>query len=382
MTLPSVVPALKIAAIDLWAVRLPLHEPFVIAYGTAVDVPTVIVRIATADGHVGWGEGAPDQIVTGETWGGTVETLRRDLLPYVIGLDARDRAGVMHRMESLVGHTPTAKAAIDIALHDLVARAAGLPLWALLGGQARPHLEISRVVSMKDPDAMAADALRHVANGFRIVKLKVGDGENPRRDVARIAAVREAIGWDIGLKVDANQGWKTPGVAIQAIRGVAAHAPDYIEQPVLQWDIEGLAEVRRQTGAIIMADEACHGPREMLRIAQLRAADLVNIKLMKTGGLLGALAVNAIAETAGIRAQVGTMVESSIASAAGLHLAMALENVRTVEMGGPLMIAEEIGDLRACYDRNRITLRDAPGLGVSIDPAAVQRFSDGHWQFA
>jgi L-alanine-DL-glutamate epimerase-like enolase superfamily enzyme len=382
MTLPPAVPALPIAAIDLWAVRLPLHEPFVIAYGTQYDIPTVIVRIATADGHVGWGEGTPDQIVTGETWGGTVETLRRDLLPYVIGRDARDRAGVMHAMEALVGHAPTAKAAIDIALHDLVARAAGLPVWALLGGQARPHLEISRVVSIKTPEAMAADAVRHVENGFTTVKLKVGDATNPRRDVARIAAVREAIGWEIGLKVDVNQGWKTPGVAIQAIRGALAHGPDYIEQPVLQWDIDGLAEVRRQTGAIIMADEACHGPREMLRIVQQRAADLVNIKLMKTGGLLGALAVNTIAETAGIRAQVGTMVESSIASAAGLHLAMALENVKTVEMGGPLMIAEEVGDLRACYDRNRITLRDAPGLGVTIDPARVQRFSEGHWQFA
>jgi L-Ala-D/L-Glu epimerase len=378
----AALPPLPIATIDLWAVRLPLHEPFVIAYGTQYDIPTVIVRLRTADGAEGWGEGTPDQIVTGETWGGTVETLRRDLLPVVVGRDARDREGIMRALEAAVGGVPTAKAAVDIALHDLVARAAGMPVWALLGGKARDHLEISRVVSMKAPDAMAADAVRHVEAGFATVKLKVGDGANPRLDVARIAAVREAVGWDVGIKVDVNQGWKTPGVAIQAIRGALESGPDYIEQPVLQWDLEGLAEVRRQTGAIVMADEACHGPREMLRIAQLRAADLVNIKLMKTGGLLAALALNAIAETAGIRAQVGTMVESSIASAAGLHLATALENIRTVEMGGPLMIAEEVGDLRECYDRNRITLRDAPGLGVTIDPARVARFSEAHWTIA
>ena len=129
--------------------------------------------------------------------------------------------------------------------------------------------------------------------------------------------------------------------------------------------------MRRQTGATIMADEGCHGPREMLRVVALRAADLVNIKLMKCGGLLNALRVNAIAETAGIVAQVGTMVESSIASAAGLHLALALANVQTVEMGGPLMIADDIGDLVACYDRDRITLPDDPVSASSRTRRAV-----------
>ncbi len=156
--------------------------------------------------------------------------------------------------------------------------------------------------------------------------------------------------------------------------------PLYIEQPVAWWDLEGLAEVRQQTGAAIMVDEGCHGPREMLRVVAMRAADLVNIKLMKCGGLLNAMELNAIAETAGIGAQVGTMVESSIASAAGLHLALALANVQTVEMGGPLMLVEEIGDLRACYDRDQITLPDRPGLGIEVDEQAVRRFSDGWWE--
>jgi len=179
--------------------------------------------------------------------------------------------------------------------------------------------------------------------------------------------------------VDVNQGWRTPGVAIAAIRASLESRPDYIEQPVPQWDLEGLAEVRRQTGAVIMVDEGCHGPREMLRIAGLRAADLVNIKLMKCGGLGRAAGLNAIAETAGIGAQVGTMVESSIASAAGLHLAVSLANVRTVEMGGPLMLAADIGDAATWYDRDRITVPDAPGLGITIDEAALARFTEGRW---
>jgi L-alanine-DL-glutamate epimerase-like enolase superfamily enzyme len=120
----------------------------------------------------------------------------------------------------------------------------------------------------------------------------------------------------------------------------------------------------------------------MLRVATLRAADLVNIKLMKCGGLVGALKLNAIAETAGIVAQVGTMVESSIASAAGLHLALALANVRTVEMGGPLMLRDDLGDVRTWYDRDRITLPDRPGLGIEVDEPAVRRFSMDWWTVA
>lgn len=365
----------RVARIEVIPARLPLREPFVVAYAAMDDVPTIFVRVTTHGGLVGWGEATPDPNVTGETFASATAMLQADLAPALIGHDARDRETALHALDARVEVAPAAKAALDIALHDLVARAHNLPLWALLGGRSKPNLQISRVVSMKEPASMASDALQHVADGFKTVKLKVGDPGNPRLDVARIAAVREAVGPEIKIKVDVNQGWKTPGVAIPAIRAALASQPDYFEQPVAQWDIEGLAEVRRQTGATIMADEACHGVREMQRIVALRAADLVNIKLMKTGGLVNALRVNAIAEAAGITAQIGTMVESSIASAAGLHLAMALANVKTVEMGGPLMIPEEIGNLRSCYDRDTITLPDAPGLGIEIDESAVKRFS-------
>jgi L-Ala-D/L-Glu epimerase len=226
---------------------------------------------------------------------------------------------------------------------------------------------------------MAAAGMRHVADGFHTVKVKVGDPANPLLDASRVAAVREAVGPEIAIKVDVNQGWRSPGTAIAAIRAIAPSLPTYVEQPVLWWDMEGLAEVRRQTGVVIMIDEGCHGPRDMLRVVALRAADLVNIKLMKTGGILNALKLNAIAEAAGIPAQVGTMVESSIASAAGLHAAIAMTNVRTVEMGGPLMLAEDIGDVSAWYQRDVVTVPDSHGLGITIDIDRVRRFSDGWW---
>jgi L-Ala-D/L-Glu epimerase / N-acetyl-D-glutamate racemase len=363
---------LTIERIDIYPIRLRLHEPFVVSYATQEDIPTVLLRVTTADGQTGWGEATPDPNVTGETYHSTIAVLEHNLAPAVIGLDARDREGIVRAMNARIDAVPAAKAAVDIAVHDLVAKAAGLPLWALLGGRSKPHLTISRVVSIKAPDQMAADAQQHVRDGFETVKLKVGDAANWRLDVARVAAVRAALGPEIGIKIDVNQGWKTPGIAIPAIRQILASNPDYIEQPVDQHDIAALAEVRRATGAPIMADEAVHGVREMQRVVELRAADLVNIKLMKTGGLVNAMRVNAIAEAAGIAGQVGTMVESSIASAAGLHFAMAHANIKTVEMGGPLMIADDIGNLRQYYNHNRITLSDAPGLGVELDVGAIE----------
>ena len=376
---PTLSRFLIVREIEIIHLRLPLHEPFVIAYASYADVDSVLVRIVAADGTVGWGEATPDPNVTGETVEGTIATLRHALAPAVLGHDARNREAIGHALDARVEGVPAAKAAIDIALHDLVGHAHGLPVWALLGGRTKESLTISRVVSVKDPDAMAADAAAHVADGFRTVKLKVAAEANPALDIRRLAAVREAVGPDIGIKVDANQGWRTAAVAIAAIRGMTASAPDYIEQPVAWWDLDGLAEVRRQTGLAIMIDEGCHGPREMQRVVALRAADLVNIKLMKCGGLTRATTLNAIAETAGIVAQVGTMVESSIASAAGLHLALARANVHTVEMGGPLMLAEDIGNAATWYDRDQIRVPDRPGLGITVDETAVTRFAVGRW---
>src|SRR6478736_4779961 len=163
---------LAIAKIDLWAVRLPLHEPFVVSYVSQADVPTIIVRLQTGDSITGWGESTPDPNVTSETYGGTFETLRRDLLPAMLGRDGRDREAALLALDALVDNAPAAKASIDIALHDLIGRAAGVPVWALLGGRSKPHLEISRVISIKSPEAMAADARHHVESGFTTVKAK------------------------------------------------------------------------------------------------------------------------------------------------------------------------------------------------------------------
>ena len=364
----------EIVKIEIIPIELPLIEPFIISYGTSAKVESVLVRLTDRAGTIGWGEGTPDQTVTGET----PETVLRELSEIagsaLLGFDARRRDLATAELERLLPTSPTARCAIDIALHDLAGRTAGIPLWALLGG-SKSTLQISRVVSMRAPEQMAADALRHVADGFTTVKLKVGQRDDIATDIERVRQVRAAVGPDIGIKIDVNQGWVDADTAIEGMRAVRAFAPDYIEQPVDQHDLEGLAKARKQSGVRTMVDEACHGPADMLRVVQLEAADLVNIKLMKTGGLYAALAVDAIARTAGIGAQIGTMVESSIASAAGLHFAAARGNVQTVEMGGPIMLAEDIGPVRKWYDGRTITVPDASGLGIEIEMAQVRRYA-------
>jgi L-alanine-DL-glutamate epimerase-like enolase superfamily enzyme len=364
----------RITGVEIVPVKLPLLEPFVVSYGTFPDLATVLVRLETDGELTGWGEGTPDPHVTGETFEGVVATLRH-LAPALLGRDPLDRSAALRLLGSRLAGSPTAKAALDIALHDLAGRVAGLPVWALLGGRAREALSISRVISLKSPEAMAMDASRYVAAGFRTVKLKVGDAGDIRGDVRRVAAVREAVGPDIGIKIDVNSGWRTAGTAIGAARGIARYEPEYVEQPVDRRDLEGLAEVRRLCGVPVMADEAVLDARDALRAVRLRACDLINIKLMKCGGLLAALTLDAVAESAGVVCQVGTMVESSVASAAGLHLALALHNAATVEMGGPIMLAEDVGGLRAYYERDRVTVPDGPGLGVQPDEAILKRYA-------
>lgn len=364
---------MKITGVEIVPVELPLVEPFVVSYGSVRHVSSVLVRLETDEGLSGWGEATPDPMVTGETFGGAAATLEF-LAPALLGLDPINRLAAMHRVDARIRGAPATRAALDIALHDLAGRAAGLPVWALLGGRVRESLTVSRVVSLKAPEEMAADAERYVAAGFRTVKLKVGV-EDAASDVRRVEAVREAVGEEVGIKVDVNQGWRTVSRAVGAARGMARCRPEYVEQPVDRRDLTGLSEVRRMGGVPVMADEAVLDARDALRAVHERACDRINIKLMKTGGLVDALTLNAVAETAGIICQVGTMVESSLASAAGLHLALALRNAETVEMGGPILLAEDVGNLGSFYDQDRISLPDGSGLGVEPDEGVLSRYA-------
>jgi L-Ala-D/L-Glu epimerase len=148
-----------------------------------------------------------------------------------------------------------------------------------------------------------------------------------------------------------------------------------VEQPVARYEMQAMADVRRKTTIPVMADESVHGARDALRLIQLGACDLINIKLMKSGGLLRGLDVNAIAKTAAVACQIGSMVESAVATAAGLHLAAACEGLDTVEVAGPVMLADDLAEMRHLYDGDRVRLPEGPGLGIDIDERAVERLA-------
>ncbi len=365
---------MKITGIDWYAVRLPLLKPFIISYGTYSHVESIVVRLTTDTGLIGWGEATPDPYVTGESWASTTAMLRHDLLPLLRDQDPLAREAIHARLDGLVTGAPTAKAAIDLALWDLAGKECGLSVAALLGGPVRAALVWHATLSIAEPATMADEARAAVAAGHREIKMKVGAARLVD-DVARIMTVRAAVGPDVALMVDANQGWHDPATAIRAIQAIAPATPLWIEQAIRADDFAGLAAVRRATGIAQMADEGVHGARDGLRIVELHAADLINVKLMKTGGITEAVRLIAVCEAAGLRCMIGSMVESTIATAAGAQLALARHAVVANGLVGPVMLREDLAT-GLTYAEGALTIDpEAPGLGVVVDEERLARFA-------
>ncbi|MGG1658062.1 mandelate racemase/muconate lactonizing enzyme family protein [Brevibacillus sp. NRS-1366] len=362
---------MKIVSIEVFATQLPLLQPFIVAYDEFHELPSIMVKITTDTGIIGYGEGMPDPHVTGESFSSTYEMLAKDIAPLVIGQNPFDIEKIHRIMAEAVYAAPSAKAAIDIACYDAMGKAAGQPVYNLLGGKAHESLAVPYVVSILAPEEMARQAAQAVKDGYTCIKIKVGT--DPAVDVKRIRAVREAIGEHMQLRVDANQGWRNVATTMRVLKQVEDCQLEWIEQPVLADDLIGLAEVRQKTFIPVMVDEGLHGDKEMREVIVRQAADLINIKLMKCGGLYPALKLVAQAEMAGIGCQVGSMVESAVATAAGAHLSMTKDMIFSNEMVGPLMFSRDFGKLN--YDKYQLQLSDRPGLGVDVDEEAVRELS-------
>lgn len=354
---------LKITKIHVYAVKLPFRTPFVLAYETYKDMPSIIVKIETDSGLVGYGEGVADQHVTGETWESTFSIITEYLAPVLICENPFHLEKIHDEMEQIVHGAPTAKAAIDIACYDLIGKATNQPLYQLLGGLYYSSIVVPTVLGIDNPTKMAQEAKHAVQAGYSNIKIKVGT--DVQLDIERIRAVRQAIGPDVQLRVDANQGWQYEAVALNVLKEVEDCQIDWIEQPIIANNIKGLANIRQRTSIPIMIDEGLHNAQQMQQVIELNAVDFVNIKLMKCGGIYPALKLLAQAEAAGLRCIIGSMIESSIATAAGAHLAIAKKNIIGNEMGGPLIFSKDVASLR--YDGNLLHLSDEPGLGLLID---------------
>ncbi|MCA1055974.1 dipeptide epimerase [Rossellomorea aquimaris] len=361
-----------IKKINLYAIRLPLKQPFIISYHTYRDMPSIIVEMETDEGVTGYGEAVADEHVTGETWESTFQVLKHTLAPKLIGMDPFQIERIHERMDEAIYQAPTAKAAIDIACYDAMGKKLGQPVYQLLGGRYHEEFQLTHVLSIAEPEQMAGEAAGMLESGYRSFKMKVGT--DIEMDIERIRRVRERVGMAVPIRIDVNQGWKSSSHTLQAVRHLEGLNIDWLEQPVKADDLNGMARVKAMTDIPLMIDEGLKGMREMFDVIHKQAADKINIKLMKCGGIYPAVKLAHIAEMAGLDCQVGSMVESSIASAAGFHVAFSKKGITSVELTGPIKFSRDIGDLR--YDVPYIRLTDKEGLGVNVDRGVLEELTE------
>lgn len=357
---------MKITGISLGEIALPLARPFKTALRTVETVNDIVVRITTDEGAVGYGEAPPTAVITGDTKGSIACAIRDFIAPSLIGMDVEDMDGLQKKLHSCILKNTSAKAAVDMALYDLYGKRFGAPLYQLLGG-AKQEIETDITISVNPVDEMVADSLDAVKQGFRILKVKVG--KEGRADVERIAAIRAAVGPDVVIRVDANQGWN----AKQAVRIISAMEDkglniELVEQPVPAHDLEGMRAICRQVETPILADESVFCAEDAIHIIQTGAADLVNIKLMKTGGIGKALQICSIAEIYGVQCMMGCMLESRLSVAAGAHLAAAKGCITLCDLDGPSLCSVDPYTGGPVFDGPMIRMSSDPGIGVENVP--------------
>ncbi|RJS82350.1 dipeptide epimerase [Candidatus Bathyarchaeota archaeon] len=354
---------LGIQQIEIYRVNLAYKEPFRIAPGASTESRNIIVKILTDYDVVGWGEASPSERVTGETPETVVRVLGK-IAPRLLGKCPLRIEQDVELMDSLVKGNPSAKAAIDIALHDILGKTARKPLFMLMGGY-RTEVLTDITLSIKSPKEMARDAVKAVKKGFKALKVKVG--VNPTEDLERIKRIREAVGENIELRIDANQGW-TPKQAVEVLNKMEKFNIEFAEQPVPAEDLKGLIEVKRNSPIPVMADESVHSPEDALRLIQAEAVDLINIKLMKSGGILKGRKIAAIAEAAGIPCMIGCMGESDIGIAAGTHLAAAVKNIQYADLDSNLLQKDKLVKKGGIKVKNSMRIFPKQnGLGIKVD---------------
>ncbi len=353
-----------IARITVGEVKVPLKVPFKTAMRSVNELHDLVLIIETDTGLKGYGEAAVTAVITGDL----LDSMRAALAliaPRLLGRQLLDFNAILRSIHQSVLHHSSLKAALEIALYDLRAQLLGLPLYQLLGG-GEPQIKTDITISVNDVDVMVRDARRAVAAGFDCLKIKVG-GRTWRDDVESVMAIERAVGPHVALCLDANQGW-SPKQAVQVIQALekANVVLELVEQPVKAGDLAGLKFVTDRTLTPIMADEAMFSVADALRILSTDSADIINIKLMKTGGISQALEVAHLTRQHHKTCMVGCMLEGVISVTAAAHFAVALDDVvNYIDLDGPQLCDGSAVEGGMVMDGPWITLSDAPGLGIT-----------------
>lgn len=353
-----------IAAVRCTVVAAPLHTPFVTALRRTTSVDALLVEIVDADGAVGVGEAPQVWAVTGDSLAGARACIEGPLTAVLLGRDPRDLLELTAQMRAAVVGNMSAKAAVDVALHDLVARRLGVTLPVLLGG-SRLRVRTDVTVPAGDEQSLVAHAGQRRAEGFTVLKLKVGT--DAHADVRRVLAVRREVGAQVALRLDANQGW-TAREAVRVVTALEDAGADLelVEQPVPAHDVAGLAWVTDRVNTPVMADETVFSIRDLVTVIERRAADMVNVKLAKAGGLAPARTLLDLAAAHDMGTMVGSMLETAVGVGAAASLAAACGTTQVNDLDAAWWAAKPPVRGGLSYDGDTVVLPDSPGLGVEV----------------
>jgi L-alanine-DL-glutamate epimerase-like enolase superfamily enzyme len=360
-----------IRSIEIYKLFIALKEPFIISLGPQNDVQNIIVIIRTEDGCTGYGECSPYMSINGESID-TCFIVGQYFAKVLKGKNALDIAGCVEAMDKTIYGNASIKSAFDIALHDIAAQHSSLPLYKFLGGEKNKVLETDYTVSIGDPQKMQSDAIKIKEQGFPAVKVKLG--ESKEKDVERIKAIREGIGNEHPLRIDANQGWQTSDNAINVLKALAEYNIEYCEEPILRSRFMELRKVSEASPIPIMADESCGDEMDAERLIQLNACKMFNIKLGKSSGIYKGLKIARLGAKANMSMQVGGFMESRLGMTASAHLALANSHIHHCDFDTPLMFTEDpvIGGINY-LNKGIVDVPDTPGLGAVIDESFLKK---------
>ncbi len=351
---------MKISKVESFPLKIPLRSPFKIATGESSFYEGCLVKLTTDIGIIGWGEASPSQRITGELIDDVLKGLER-LRDPLIGSDPLEAEALWEKIEAeLEGHSST-KAAVDIALYDILGKRTNLKVKNILGGH-KDSIETSITIPIKGVTETLKEAGELIREGTKVIKLKIG--LNPEEDLEKVRRIRE-LDENVRLRVDANQGY-TPEQAISVLREMEPYQIEFCEQPVAEEDLEGMKSVRDEVGIAIMADESVKSLQDAQRVAQSGACNLVNLKLMKMGGIRRCAKISSLLEGAGIGCMVGCMVETKVGITAGTHLALALANVRYADLDSHLYLTSDPTKGGIITEEGVNWLLGTMGLGIEV----------------
>ena len=360
---------LLIKSIGIYKLIIPLKEPFVISLGAQYDAESIIVVIKTDD-HAGYGECSPYMSINGESLD-TCFIVGQYFSKTLKEKNALDIKECVEAMDKTIYGNYSIKSAFDMALYDIASQFESLPLYKFLEGKNNKTLITDYTVSIDEPGKMAENAAAYKQQGFPVIKVKLG--ESKRRDAERIHLIREAIGYEIPVRIDANQGWDVK-TAIATLQELERYNIQHCEEPIPRWDFMRLRKVRKKSPIPIMADESCCTHHDAKRLIGLKACDMLNIKLGKSGGIYEALKIISLAEKAKMKMQMGGFMESRLGMTAFAHLALCSDNILHCDLDTPLMFTEDPVSGGLTYHENGVVkVPETPGLGAWIEEERLSK---------